>query len=438
VGLVALCLGLAGGCALFGKKPQGAAPKAAPRAPGPGAPSAAPASRTEPAGQPEQPTAAVSPFGGILAGQVIDSYNRRPPPTHIQVVPVKGKDSKEPAGAPIEVAADANGYFTIQGLQPGRPYQLIARARDGERQLAGMVWATPPDPRLLIRISEDFVAPNTAEGTASPAAPRTNRPGTQSSQLPPPSWPDGPSDAAAGSLRRAVELGQPVPRNGAPASPVGPAPAPPPATVVRPEYIGQQRDLAGRSPAADIPNPFSPKPGQGQPPAMATVPGAGVPTAAAPVPFCVLTGRKLDNFALTDLNGQPWEFRKNRRGRLVLLDFWWTMCRPCLEAIPHLSSLQQSYGPYGLEVIGIAYESGTFEQQANRVKGVRDRMGINYRLLLGGPQGQCPVKNQFQVERFPTLILLDETGQIVMRKEGLDSQHLEELKFEIRRRLGLR
>jgi thiol-disulfide isomerase/thioredoxin len=157
------------------------------------------------------------------------------------------------------------------------------------------------------------------------------------------------------------------------------------------------------------------------------------------VPFCVLTGRKLDNFALYDLNGQPWEFRKHRRGRLVLLDFWWTMCRPCLQAIPHLTDLQQRYGSYGLEVVGIAYESDTFEQQVNRVRGARDRMGINYRLLLGGsPQDQCPVKRQFQVERFPTLILLDETGRIVMRKEGLDAQHLEELRFEIRRRLGLR
>ena len=52
-------------------------------------------------------------------------------------------------------------------------------------------------------------------------------------------------------------------------------------------------------------------------------------------PSCVLTGQQLYNFALTDLNGQPWEFR-NHRSKLVLLDFWGSWCMHCLNSIPHL------------------------------------------------------------------------------------------------------
>src|SRR5262245_20026374 len=113
-----MCLGLTGCTTVFGKKSSG---------------SANPASRAvtdrgtvrpaDPVGLPaaDRPVAPAS-AGGLLAGQVLDSYNRRPPATYIQVIDVQAGGSG--GGPPIEVAADSQGYFTIQGLQPGRHYQL--------------------------------------------------------------------------------------------------------------------------------------------------------------------------------------------------------------------------------------------------------------------------------------------------------------------------
>jgi thiol-disulfide isomerase/thioredoxin len=154
----------------------------------------------------------------------------------------------------------------------------------------------------------------------------------------------------------------------------------------------------------------------------------------------VLVGKKLDNFALYTHDGKPWEFRKNRKGRVVLLDFWYSTCMPCLRSIPHLRDLQQNYGSFGLEVVGIAYEKGTPAQQEQRLRQVRLSQRINYTLLRGGGStgtGACPVKTQFTVQAFPTLVLIDETGQIVWRSEGLDDRGLYDLTLEIRRRLGL-
>jgi thiol-disulfide isomerase/thioredoxin len=169
-----------------------------------------------------------------------------------------------------------------------------------------------------------------------------------------------------------------------------------------------------------------------------TAPNATAP-ARPPVPFCVLTGNVLNNFALNDLNGQPWEFR-NRRGRLVLLDFWGTWCLPCQHAIPHLKILQQQYGPYGLEVVGIAYENGgTLAEQVQRVNLVSQRLRINYRLLLGGDRNSpCPVRTQFGIHVWPTVVLLNENGQILYRGDGLDQQKLQDLDLIIRQQLHLR
>ena len=160
--LMALTLTLAG-CKMFGKK-SNSTPNAGSGATGGGDPSAGADRTAAPAG-----------VNGLLAGQVINTSNRKPPPTTIQVVSVQ--NGKETGGAPVTVklepvTADANGYFTIQNLQPGRQYQLIARCEDGGKKLAGVTWATPPNPRITIRISEEFAGKDIAEGAPPPSRTR--------------------------------------------------------------------------------------------------------------------------------------------------------------------------------------------------------------------------------------------------------------------------
>src|SRR5215217_3332534 len=44
---------------------------------------------------------------------------------------------------------------------------------------------------------------------------------------------------------------------------------------------------------------------------------------------------------------------KDLKGKVVILDFWATYCRPCIEEIPHLMELQAKYGSDNLAVIGL-------------------------------------------------------------------------------------
>ena len=113
----------------------------------------------------------------------------------------------------------------------------------------------------------------------------------------------------------------------------------------------------------------------------------------------MLVGQTLQNFALNDLNGQPWEFRQHH-GRLVLLDFWGTWCIHCLHAIPHLKDLQLAIRAlWAGSDRRLLMRKGRPRNKLQKVKRVRNRLGINYRLLMGGDRAQCPVRTQFQVQQ---------------------------------------
>lgn len=415
-----ILVGLTGGCSLLGKKK----PDAAPVARGPADAGWPETPRSPDTGSQAIPTSARN---GLLAGRVVDTFQRHQPAAFIQVV--SAQDAGAARGAPIEVAADQNGYFMIQGLQSGQPYELIARAKDGERLLAGRVWVRPPDPKVLIRISEDFVTGTTppvppppgVQGQRPQAAPGASAPadGAQSALPSDHGWAPGRglttdgrrSAPAAGIPGRGAELGAPLRLDASDTPPRGmatPAPRadaeayPPNLTTIPPQVVR---------------NPEPPK--SAEPPRPAGAP-------VTPVPSCTLLGDRLHNLALRDLRGDIWEFRQ-RQGKLVLLDFWYTECVPCQHAIDHLRILQMKYGPQ-LEVVGVACESGTPAQQLDKVKRVAARKQINYRLLMGnGRDVPCPAREQFQVRVYPTLFLLDRTGRIVKRWEGLDEAGLRDL-----------
>jgi len=438
VGMLAFCLAFAG-CSTFGKKSPGSSTKANQNGLDRNAGAAldkniAPVSI--------DPTAPPPGVGGILAGQVVDSFNRRPPGTSIQVVELAGLGNS--GAAPIEVAADNQGYFTIQGLQAGKHYQLTARARDGSRILTGTTIAIPPNPKLLIHISQDLTNPTTPPVGGNTAAPTPNKtpsnpsfaPGASGgSEQPSPgkeqAWAPG-RDAQDQFSRntggtdspkfqwRGAELGPP---QGIPANPASP-PAPAPATQAK-----ANPNITNIPPQIGA-NPFLAAP-ESKPELPIVHPG---PTR---VPSCDLTGRTLYNFALNDLTGRPWEYRRDRTGKLVLLDFWETKCIPCQHAIRHLRIMQDRFGPYGLEIIGISYEQGTFEEQIIKVERIRQRLGINYRLLVGSDFIHCPVRNQFGISAYPTLVLLDDNGCIIWRSEGLGGHQIEELEAIVKQKLNV-
>jgi thiol-disulfide isomerase/thioredoxin len=392
---------------------------------------------------------------GVLAGFAMDRWRTPLADATIEILDLN--EPRPAAGrAGIKTTSDRHGQYKFEGLNPAHQYQLVARTRDGSRTLVGTALGTPPNPRLPIFLTEDMTGadPRSASKDEEKGDTKT---ATQSREK---------TNAVAGP---SATLAPPV-KNQPEFDPTPAAPTPTnslPATNPKGEPDRSRTTLGGfeREPVISIPAPTSPNivpppptapaPAPTPTPAI-TIPPAGpqanfgtpegpspeLPTASTSTPSCLLVGRKLSNFALYDLDGQTWQYARDRdrRSRLVLLDFWYVGCDPCHKAIPILSGFQRHYGPHGLQVVGIACESGPRNEVSNRVRGVRARLGMNYTTLLsGGGDGPCPVVSQFEVSLFPTMVLLDEAGVIVWKKVGgFDEQSRAELDFLIRKKLSVR
>jgi len=46
-----------------------------------------------------------------------------------------------------------------------------------------------------------------------------------------------------------------------------------------------------------------------------------------------------------------------RKGRVLLVNFWATWCRPCLEEIPALMALEQELGARGFELVAVSLDN---------------------------------------------------------------------------------
>jgi thiol-disulfide isomerase/thioredoxin len=304
-----------------------------------------------------------------------------------------------------DTATNSEGYFTIQGLIPGQGYQLTARTREGDVKMSGVTMATAPNPRVLIVISEDF-------GSPPPAAKKNNDKSANANET---SRDDAPV------------------RPGAPTATGSTAELSPPAGEAG--SGGDVKAVASHDRSDRERIQLSMGAGGRGPPAVKGYGGGR--QVSARVPSCsFLTASQLDNFALYDLTGLPWEF-KNHKGRLVLIDFWGTWCTYCIKGIPHLKTLHESYSEYGLEIVGIAYEQpAPAGDQARLVQEKRDQLKIPYRLLLGSNLYTCPVKTQFKVSAFPTMFLLDENNRIIWSKDhALSTAERKELEQIIRQEL---
>ena len=129
---------------------------------------------------------------------------------------------------------------------------------------------------------------------------------------------------------------------------------------------------------------------------------------------------KAPDFLLSDLEGNIFDFSAFS-GQVVMLTFWGTWCGPCRKEIPDFIKLYDEYNDDGLEIIGVAIQSGTSEN----IKRFSDYYNINYPILtdIDGYESAKAFYDYGRVtgvgtRAVPTTFLIDRDGYIVKTYRG--------------------
>jgi hypothetical protein len=122
-------------------------------------------------------------------------------------------------------------------------------------------------------------------------------------------------------------------------------------------------------------------------------------------------------------DGRPHELADDR-GRVVLLYFWGTDFRQSVEALPALAKLAARFEPRGVGFRAIhrpaADEKRTLEdaRRALALKQIRLTYAIDQVRIEGHSRGVTA--QQYGVNHYPAVILIDRTGKIAFRSDEVD------------------
>ena len=120
-------------------------------------------------------------------------------------------------------------------------------------------------------------------------------------------------------------------------------------------------------------------------------------------PNFTLSSTEFEEVSLTDYEG-----------KVVLLDFWATWCKPCEEEIPIFVELYDQYHARGFEIIGVSLD----EEGIEVIKPFIEKLGVNYKILLAEPE----IVEKYKLTAIPSAFLINRMGRIVKVFDGAQGE----------------
>ena len=127
---------------------------------------------------------------------------------------------------------------------------------------------------------------------------------------------------------------------------------------------------------------------------------------------------------LPDLGGRPQPVAQ-WRGKVLVVNFWASWCKPCVEEMPALSRMNSHYASWGVQFVGIGVDD------AEKLSAFVRTTPVSYPVLVASPTDTAP---GLQVKGLPYTVVIGRDGRIEMPRLGrIDEESLEPV---LRRLIG--
>ena len=125
-----------------------------------------------------------------------------------------------------------------------------------------------------------------------------------------------------------------------------------------------------------------------------------------------LAGRRAPNFVLENLDGDYVELNQEIGEGPILLSFWATWCKPCIEELAEFKKLYNEYKDKGFKLLAISTDS---ERTVAKVKPFVKSKSYDFPVLY---DTSGDVARIYYARAVPFTVLIDDKGAIVYTHLG--------------------
>lgn len=120
-------------------------------------------------------------------------------------------------------------------------------------------------------------------------------------------------------------------------------------------------------------------------------------------------GTQAPDFKLSTADGKTLSLSE-LKGRYVVLDFWASWCPDCRRDLPHMVRMQQTYGPRGVQFVGVSFD----EKKENLLKAVADYK-LEYPQVSEWKKWKTTtISKAYCINWIPSVYLIDPEGKVVL------------------------
>lgn len=113
-------------------------------------------------------------------------------------------------------------------------------------------------------------------------------------------------------------------------------------------------------------------------------------------------------FTATDLEGNTFTLNE-LKGKVVVINFWFVACKPCVQEIPELNELVEQYEKEDVIFLGFALDN---EQKLNKFL---EKTPFKYHIF----ENSKKIIADYEIYSYPTHIIIDKNSTIVYKTSGL-------------------
>ena len=118
-------------------------------------------------------------------------------------------------------------------------------------------------------------------------------------------------------------------------------------------------------------------------------------------------GEKAYDFIATDLDGNTFKL-SDLKGQVVILNFWFTNCGPCIQEMPELNNLADNFKNKKVKFLALTFNKKEIVEQFLKTK------DFNFTLIPNANN----IISLYGVNTYPTTIVINKKGEIVTKEVG--------------------